>query len=622
MGVIQILNDQLTNQIAAGEVVERPASVVKELVENAIDADATRIVIRTKEGGISFIQVSDNGVGMDADDAVLAFSRHATSKLKKERDLFSIRTLGFRGEALPSIASIARVTLSTACSSEQPGVRVKVEGGEQQQVESFSRSRGTDVMVEDLFYNTPARLKYLKTVNTEIGHIADIVGRMAMAHPGISFVLTHQNRELLRTPGDGKLKHVLHAVYGTRVAHSLLSVSNENLDFRVYGYITRPEVTRASRSYMTFILNGRYIRSVPLTQSVLSAYDTLLPSKRYPIVTLAIEMDPKLVDVNVHPTKLEVRFSKERELCQLIERTIQEVFRHRSLVPSVDHQAIQKRRTVQESFFSTSYQRSSQPDVVKEAAAPSIDTIVTVETKDEKKQTEKNEQLAVEQVLPKKKADEDYRKKASFSHRKDPPLSKPEQSKAWPNLTPLAQIHGTYIVAQAEDGFYLIDQHAAHERIYYETFYRRLGEEQHGQQLLIVPITVECTAAEAKVFQQYIDNLNRWGLEIEPFGGSTFLVRSYPNWFPEEDARNLIDEVLEWIKSEGEVDTARLRDATAKMIACKAAIKANRHLRQDEMESLVVQLAQCENPYTCPHGRPIAIHFSTYELEKMFKRVM
>jgi len=615
MGVIQILSDRLANQIAAGEVVERPASVVKELVENAIDAEATRIVVRTKEGGISFIQVSDNGVGMDEEDAVMAFSRHATSKLKKERDLFSIQTLGFRGEALPSIASIARVTLTTAFSTEKPGVRVKFEGGKRRFVEEFARSRGTDVVVEDLFYNTPARLKYLKTINTEIGHIADIVGRMAMAHPHISFMLTHQQRELMRTPGDGKLKHVLHAVYGSRVASSLIYVENENLDFRIRGYVSKPEVTRANRSYLTLILNGRYIRSLPLVQSILEAYDTLLPSGRYPIATLQIEMDPKLVDVNVHPTKLEVRLSKERECCQLIKQSIKQAFQQQFLIPKLDSKTISRKRSVQESLFTTKQADSTQPNVVREATVPLSPSF---HSSDQGRKQEKKQETATSSAEPVIKPTES---ESQLREEKEIAATK-KKTRSLPQLVPLAQIHGTYLVAQAEDGFYLIDQHAAHERIYYEDYYRRLGEPRQQQQLLVVPVTVECTAAEAKMLQLYLDDLNRWGLEIEPFGGTTFLVRSYPSWFPEESAHNMIDDVLEWIKREGKVDTARLRDETAKMMACKAAIKANRHLRQDEMESLLEQLAQCQNPYTCPHGRPIAIHFSTYELEKMFKRVM
>lgn len=612
MGVIHVLDEQLTNQIAAGEVVERPASVVKELVENAIDAKATRIVIRIKEGGIASIQVSDNGVGMDREDAILAFSRHATSKLKKERDLFAVHTLGFRGEALPSIASIARVTLTTASAAEKSGVRVMFEGGQQRSIEEFSRSRGTDVVVEDLFYNTPARLKYLKTVNTEIGHVADIVGRMAMAHPHISFLLIHQNRELLRTPGDGKLKHVLHAIYGRQVARFLLPFQNENLDFHIDGYMTKPEVTRASRSYITLILNGRYIRSLPLTQSILRGYETLLPSGRYPVVAVRIDMDPKLVDVNVHPTKLEVRLSKEKECCQLIEQSIRKAFQKQRLIPQIDSKSVKSMKGSQESFAFEN--PSPSPSLVKEESVRWETSFDKPFSREEWEGKSEKGGLSV-----KKESQEEESKDLNGSEFSE---SHHEGLKPFPLVTPLSQIHGTYIVAQAEDGFYLIDQHAAHERIYYEQFFRRLGDSKHSQQLLFVPITIECTTAEAKILQMYLHELDQWGLEIEPFGGSTFLVRSYPSWFPEEFARDLIDEVVEWLKEQGKVDTARLRDATAKMMACKAAIKANRYLRQDEMESLIGQLAQCANPYTCPHGRPIMVHFSTYQLEKMFKRVM
>lgn len=312
MGKIRILDDHLANQIAAGEVVERPASVVKELVENAIDADADRIAVQLEEGGIRSIRVSDNGCGMDREDAQLAFARHATSKIRRERDLFAIRTLGFRGEALPSIASVSRLTLTTQDGSDQPAIRLKLEGGETVSIEETSRSRGTDVWVEDLFYNTPARLKYLKTVNTEVSHVADVIGRLALAHPNRAFSLRHNQRELFRTPGDGKLIHVIHALYGKQVASHMVPLEAEDPDFRLTGLVARPEVTRSNRSYLSIILNGRYIRSVPLVQAVLQAYDTLLPVGRYPIGVLCVETDPKLVDVNVHPAKLEVRISKEK----------------------------------------------------------------------------------------------------------------------------------------------------------------------------------------------------------------------------------------------------------------------------------------------------------------------
>ncbi|WP_089969927.1 DNA mismatch repair endonuclease MutL [Lihuaxuella thermophila] len=640
MGKIQILDEHLANQIAAGEVVERPASIVKELVENAIDAEATRIQIWIEEGGISLIRVSDNGIGMERDDAQLAFSRHATSKIKKERDLFSIRTLGFRGEALPSIASVARVSLTTAHDSSGLAVTVNVEGGELLSVEETSRTRGTDVVVRDLFFNTPARLKYLKTVNTEVSHVADVVGRLALAHPTIAFSLAHNSRELFRTSGDGKLLHVLHALYGKQVAGQLIPFADEDPDFRVSGFMSKPEVTRSSRSYLTVILNGRCVRSLPITQSVLRAYGTLLPTGRYPVGVLHIEMDPKLVDVNVHPSKLEVRLSKEKECCQLAERAIKKAFREASFVPEVTRapgQAkVQKTKVVQEALRWDYAERGREypplqppasrvketPDTKRSVAEPDP-AASFIQPTDKKEETRKT---PGEGIHPGRIAETQADRPAMPTPpQQEEVISVPteeERKQKLPDMMPLSQIHGTYIVAQAEDGFYLLDQHAAHERIYYEVFSKKMGERNHRQQALLIPMTVECTPAEAEVVQMHIEYLNQWGLEIEPFGGATFIIRSYPDWFPKEDAEGLIHEIFEWLKEHGKVDTAKLRDAGAKMMSCKAAIKANRHLRRDEMEELLRQLNQCENPFTCPHGRPIFVHFSTYELEKMFKRVM
>lgn len=658
MGNIQVMDDHLANQIAAGEVVERPASIVKELVENAIDAKATRIQIRIEEGGISLIQVSDNGMGMDKEDAVLAFHRHATSKIKREKDLFSIRTLGFRGEALPSIASVARVKLTTSHNASQPAVTIRLEGGEWISTEETEvRARGTDVVVKDLFYNTPARLKYLKTVNTEVSHVADVVGRLALAHPDISFSLKHYQRELFRTAGDGKLLHVLHALYGKQVASRAIPIEAQNLDFSIRGLIVKPEITRASRSYLSIILNGRFVRSIPISQAILRAYGTLLPTGRYPIGVLQLAMDPKLVDVNVHPSKLEVRLSKEKECCQLIEEAIKKAFEKERFVPGFTLSTNKKEsvttKPVQETLNWDVEPREEGKPISYEMENNSKRDMV-VHEKWIKKPEEKKDQntvfsnrstfLAEEKKLEKKdlnwKEDEQPEVKwidqnisepsqAMVSSQTPPRLPVQEievqeekKESRLPYLLPLAQIHGTYIVAQSEDGFYLIDQHAAHERIYYEKFSRKLGEENKEQVELLIPLTIECSPAEAEVLNYHLDQLKCWGLEIEPFGGSTFIIRAYPIWFPREDAVKLVHEIIEWLKEHGKVDTSQLRDASAKMMSCKAAIKANRHLRQDEMESLLKSLGNCENPFTCPHGRPILVHFSTYELEKMFKRVM
>lgn len=699
MGKIRVLDEHLANQIAAGEVVERPASIVKELVENAIDAKADKITVQLEEGGISYIRVSDNGSGMDREDAVIAFERHATSKIRRERDLFQIQTLGFRGEALPSIASVAKIELKTAEDAAELATLLSIEGGQLLQVEDTSRSRGTDVIVRDLFYNTPARLKYLKTVNTEISQVADVMGRLALSCPDLSFTLIHNGKELFRTPGDGKLLHVIHSIYGKQVASQMISVEGKDGDFQLTGFLSKPEMTRSNRSYLSIILNGRFVRSIPMSQSILKAYGTLLPNGRYPIGVLQIEMDPKLVDVNVHPTKLEVRLSKERELCRLIENSVQGAFQQQRLVPHATGSATirSKAPKPEQSMLSFSSVRSNTTWQVQES--PTIWDRSDKETPKSQSSTSSEGIEALVEVAKirsmsstapalKNETGQDSRPfqsaqstvlESHTSHRHREPdstsvissqlqdnsvnfftknisqktdghelpeaivdqqtkltengdegetlilqtnLSPEATDSRFPILLPLAQVHGTYIVAQSDDGFYLIDQHAAHERIYYEVFYHKMSEKSSHQQPLLIPLTIECTLSEAKMLENYLEELQDWGLDLEPFGGNTFIVRAYPSWFPKGNEVDLIYEVIHYLKDHGKIDVAVLRDASAKMMSCKAAIKANRHLRREEMESLLLQLSRCENPFTCPHGRPILVHFTTYELEKMFKRVM
>lgn len=615
MGKIRVLDSHLANQIAAGEVVERPASVVKELVENSLDAGASRILTRIEEGGTRFIAVSDNGSGMDREDVERAFSRHATSKIRRERDLFAIRSLGFRGEALPSIASVSRVMLTTAEEGGGPATQAELEGGELRSIQDTARSPGTDVVVRDLFYNTPARLKYLKTVNTEISHVADLIGRLALAHPGVSFLLEHNQREIFRTAGDGKLLHAIFALYGKQVAAQMLPLAVEDMDFQISGFVGRPEVLRSNRSYITVIINGRFVRSLSLTQAVIRAYDTLLPIGRFPIVVLSIDMDPKLVDVNVHPAKMEVRLSKEKELFALLEKSIRGLFRKQVLIPKakapIERTSSHSMRPVQQQLdwsrpAKSIYKAATSSSHIKESPA-------TVPVK------EKRSPVPGKQRVPQ---GEEELARPTPPRASDVPETEDEELRVFPDLMPLAQIHGTYIVAQSADGFFLIDQHAAHERIYYEIFRGQLGKEADGRQPLLLPITVECTAAEAEIVKAHLKDLDELGLGLEPFGGTTFLLRSHPRWVPEESIESVVREMIAWLMSQGVVKPEKLREAGAIMMSCKAAIKANRHLRQDEMETLIQRLRLCENPFTCPHGRPVLVHFSTREIEKMFKRVM
>ncbi|MBH0331350.1 DNA mismatch repair protein MutL [Brevibacillus brevis] len=690
MGTIQVLDEQLANMIAAGEVVERPASVVKELVENAIDARATTIEIHVEEGGLEMIRIVDNGRGMDREDCQLAFERHATSKISNARDLFRIRTLGFRGEALPSIAAVSRMELTSSTSSSEVGTHLLIEGGQLGTISDKAAVKGTEVCVRSLFFNTPARLKYMKSIATEVGHISDYVNRLALTHPSISFLLTHNGKTLLQTSGDGKLLHVMAAIYGVQVAKLLLPIAGETLDYKWSGFLSKTEVTRANRSYLSTLVNGRYVRSYSINNAIMRGYHTLLPIGRYPIVALQIEMDPSLVDVNVHPAKLEARFSKEDELCSAIEQSVKETLRQglgivRPMVtqpkakvvtqvvqPQFDLQ-ITKPDTPQSPLLAASPRLqewmakqevpSKQVDLVT-PIAPSFENGTVKETAAnyEKLEAAKVEAIPHEIVqatlLDQTDTRDAFRPNetkipvqldiaqapspaypiheiSSEDHsavagtEQTPPLveaiNENETDSPVPVMYPVGQVHGTYIVAQNDEGMYLIDQHAAQERIFYEYFMDKLAEEDISSQIMLFPHTVEYTAAEASKLEKRLSLLQSFGLEIEAFGGRTFIVRAHPHWFPEGAELEVIEELIQFVLETGENTQANvvlMREKAAIMMSCKASIKANRFLTHAEMESLLNQLRKTSSPYTCPHGRPIVIHFTGYDLEKMFKRVM
>jgi len=655
MGKIQLLDEQLTNMIAAGEVVERPASVVKELVENAIDAQAKRIDIEIEEGGLQLIRIVDDGEGMDRDDCARAFERHATSKIRTTRDLFTIRSLGFRGEALPSIASVAKVELLSTESSGKIGTRLIVEGGQVKSITDAARVKGTEILVRDLFYNTPARLKYMKSIATEIGHISDYVNRLALTYPHIGFTLSHNGKVLLQTSGDGKLLHVIAAIYGVQVAKLLLPISGETLDFTWTGFISKTEVTRANRSYLSTLVNGRYIRHYGLNNAIMRGYHTLLPGGRYPIVVLQVNMDPVLVDVNVHPAKLEVRFSKEEELCAAIEQSVQSTLRQGlSIVKPLQAERTRERTGLQpvqtaldlsmrspsiENFSGARVREWLAPPTAVPAPQPismvmsvpnepAVDSAMSLPSKMETAVREEPAEYDNE-VLMMESQEESVQ--LPLPERKDMPeitateITAPTSESAVPLFYPVGQVHGTYIVAQNETGMYLIDQHAAQERIFYEYFMEKLKEEGVASQILLFPHTMECTVAEAERLKKRLDLLQSFGLEIEWFGNRTFLVRAHPHWFPEGSELEVIEELVQFVLETSEsskVDIRQMREKAAIMMSCKASIKANRFLTHAEMESLLGRLRETTSPFTCPHGRPIIIHFTSYELEKMFKRVM
>ncbi|MCZ8513090.1 DNA mismatch repair endonuclease MutL [Paenibacillus filicis] len=649
MGIINVLDEHIANQIAAGEVVERPSSVVKELVENAVDAGGTRIDVAIEEGGLSLIRVTDNGAGMDADDCETAFFRHATSKLASAQDLFAIRTLGFRGEALPSIAAVAKVELTTSPDSSGLGSRIVIEGGSIRTKQETNAPKGTDIAVRELFFNTPARLKYMKTIQTELGHVTDYMYRLALAHPGIAFTLKHNGNVLLQTLGNGDLLQVIAAIYGTATAKSMLKIEGESLDYQLSGYISKPELTRANRNAVSTVINGRYIRNFGLVHALLQGYHTLLPVHRFPVAVLHLRMDPTLIDVNVHPAKLEVRFSKEQELLQLVEREAREVLGRQRLIPAAGQPAAARppREAVVQEQLALYRPQAAQPAEPTGAGVPAEREARTAPwppatgsaakpaaeapwprtdaTARPGPATDRVRETAPAAATRPAASPRETAAAAGALLRSLAPAAEeaPPALPAFPKLHPIGQLHGTYIVAQNEEGLFLVDQHAAHERINYEHYYELFGKPAEASQVLLVPITLEFTASEASRLTDKLPQLEQAGVELEPFGGSSFLVRTYPHWFPAGEEQALIEEMIEWLLGERkQVDIGKLREKAAIMCSCKASIKANQNMGTLEIETLLDRLAACRNPYTCPHGRPIVVSFSTYELEKMFKRVM
>ncbi|MEH7344799.1 DNA mismatch repair endonuclease MutL [Bacillus sp. JJ1532] len=621
MGKIIQLDDALSNKIAAGEVVERPASVVKELVENSIDAGSTIIEIETEEAGLAKIRIIDNGDGIAEDDVLTAFQRHATSKIKDENDLFRIRTLGFRGEALPSIASVSKVEMKT--STGEIGTRVVVEGGKLGAVEKAPARKGTDLVVSDLFFNTPARLKYMKTIHTELGNITDVVNRLALAHPEVSIRLIHNDRKLLQTNGNGDVRQVLAAIYGMNIVKKMIPIQASSLDFQISGYAAYPEITRASRNYISTMINGRFIKNYALAKAIQEGYHTLLPIGRYPIVLININMDPLLVDVNVHPSKMEVRLSKEQELYELVIETIKAAFKKEELIPTgfTQPKPIQPK---QEQIF-------LQLDHIPEKAfkeerfvLPPTSSIVMEEgmttEPGENNHKPMSEMVStfVEQDIASLSINENIGESTGVSYMGEN-QKKPTRI---PPLYPIGQMHGTYIFAQNEKGLYIIDQHAAQERIKYEFFKEKVGQVASELQEMLIPLTFDYSTDDYIKINEYKGELEKVGVFLEPFGHNSLIIRSHPQWLPKGEEKEIIEDMIEQLLSMKRVDIKKLREEAAIMMSCKASIKANHHLRNDEIQALLDELRQTSDPFTCPHGRPIIIHYSTYDMEKMFKRVM
>ncbi len=616
MGIIRQLDEALSNKIAAGEVVERPASVVKELTENALDAGSTVIEIDVEEAGLQSIRVSDNGSGIEADDVERAFYRHATSKIKDENDLFRIRTLGFRGEALPSIASVADLTMKTSTGKNE-GTEIIISGGVIQSKKPGPARKGTEITVSNLFFNTPARLKYMKSVHTELGNITDVVNRMALSRPDVSIRLRHNGRELLKTNGKGDAKQVLAAIYGINIAKSMIPVQADSLDFTLSGFISLPEVTRASRNYMSIMVNGRFIKNFKIANAILEGFHTFLPVGRFPIVLLNIQMDPLLVDVNVHPSKLEVRFSKEQELCAIVTASIKNTLRSKTLIP--DALPVLKKRkdfTEQKAFQFDFPRQQPKPELPK----GEMEKLYKPEFYDEPvKETNPETWEEAKQNL---ELEPELKPEPERQSRQERESGTQTYTERMPVLYPIGQMHGTYIFAQNENGLYMIDQHAAQERLKYEYFREKVGETEKELQELLIPITFEFSADEYLKIEENRASLEEVGVFLEPFGDKSYLVRAHPSWFPKNEEREVIEEMIEEVLQMKKPDVKKIREEAAILMSCKGSIKANRHLRNDEIEQLLADLRKSEDPFTCPHGRPITVHLSNYDIEKMFKRIM
>ena len=645
MGKIKELETSLANKIAAGEVVERPSSVVKELLENAIDAQATEINIEVEQSGVSSIRVVDNGTGIAQEDLGLVFHRHATSKIVADDDLFHIRTLGFRGEALASISSVAKVTLKT-CTDNENGHEIYAEDGKIIHQKPAKAKKGTDIQVDSLFYNTPARLKYIKSLYTELGKITDIVNRMAMSHPEIRISLVSDGKKLLSTNGSGRTNEVMAEIYGMKVAKDLVHISGDTSDYHLEGFVAKPEHSRSNKHYISIFINGRYIKNFVLNKAILEGYHTLLTIGRFPICYINIQMDPILVDVNVHPTKLEVRLSKEDQLYDLIVTKIREAFKDKTLIPQNDLNHAFKKNKVLETFEQQKINFEKQQSQIGETSAPYVhdqkDKNHDVESHKnnlDSTSSTNNESTEVSNELH-NHIDDSYlqsQKEVLFdmeqntSNEYEISNQQSNDIKGTVSQTPhrrvpymeiVGQVHGTYIIAQNENGMFMIDQHAAQERIKYEYFREKIGEVTNEVQNLLIPLTFHFSKDEQMIIDQYKDELDKVGVHLEHFGGHDYIVNSYPVWFPKEEAEEIIKDMIELVLKHKSVDVKKIREDAAIMMSCKKSIKANHYLKNNEMADLIDQLREAEDPFTCPHGRPIIINFSNYELEKLFKRVM
>lgn len=569
MGNIHVLDEATINKIAAGEVIERPSSVVKELIENSIDAGASDIKIELVKSGKKLISVADNGCGMSKEDASLSFLKHATSKISRIEDIDTVRTMGFRGEALSSICAVSKVEIITKTKDELSGTKVVVHGGKPTGISDAGAPEGTTVIVDELFYNTPARKKYLKSESTELAHIADVVARNALGHNDVSFTLLNNGKEILRSPASWLLDAIIH-IYGSEVARAMLPVYFDNVLAKVTGYVSKPSLTRGSPNSQSFFINDRSVGSGAISFALRDGYGTLLPSGRFPIAVLKIYVDTKEVDVNVHPTKNQVRLSHEKEICDIVTQAVKAGLSQKSLTP----EAVPSQSLL--------YETLPEMPVVKETAAA-----FKVSVRDTERRLRRTEGAV-------------------------------EGKTEAPEIKVIGQVNDLYIVAETEGGLLLIDQHAAHERVFFEQI---RGSKRENSQELIVPVNLELDSKEKVLMKECIPYLEEFGFRISEFGPNAFAVAAVPDVLGKLEDPELIHDIINDILSEGRIkDETGVFERVTKTIACRSAIKAGADFSTSQMEKLVEQLFKTENPYTCPHGRPTMVSFNRQELDKLFKR--
>ena len=707
MGKINILSAELSNKIAAGEVVERPSSVVKELVENSIDAGSTNIKVIIKEFGIQQIRIIDNGSGISNDDLARAFLRHATSKISADYDLFHIETLGFRGEALASISSVSKVTIKS-CAGEAQGKMLVLEGGKVVSEEYYAPIKGTDLSVENLFYNTPARLKYLRNPHTEQANITNIIHKFALSYPNVAFELHIDGKITFKTYGDGDVHKILSKIYNMGVARNMIEFSGSNDDYKVFGYISVPEETRASKNYINIFINGRYIKNYGIQNAIIDAYGTLLMINRYPLCVINIEMDPILLDVNVHPTKQEVRLSKEAELIRLIKEVIAERLSNYTYIPQGMNNVLTKKEKAKiekinfldeldnkfgdvedKNIFSEEKKEPevdlevelSFPDTQEEVASHVIQEDeflfggdLLTNSREEKtpvqsKENTFNQRSKTQRIksdLPdlsysshprdnrnkfgdkptkkeienfmnfSKKEDntsyDDYTEEvvsnvvkddSHFNEIKDAKIVQDDDTKVrtLPDLKVLAQIFKTYILSEADNKLFLIDQHAAAERYNYEKLQREFIERKNYKKQMLIPLMFDFSVEEAAEVRNNLEKFEELGIVFEEFGDNSYVVREFPGWI-EEDEEEMIKIIVEKVLRNNNITFNELRNDAIAMASCKMSIKANQVLTDVEMNKVISDLYECKNPFTCPHGRPIITKMEKKDLEKMFKRIV